>query len=447
MSRRLLVVANDHVGTRMAGPAVRSWRFAQALATAFDVTLSVPYPTDLESDAFEIRVANPGSAREMTPLARGFDVVVTQRLPVPTAYAAARRDVRIIFDLYAPIVIENLAFDTLHEQSRIRELHYRLNSLELKTALATGAAFICASETQRDLYLGSLLATGRIDHATYEADRSLRSLIDVVPFGLDPEPPTHKRNVMRDVIPGIGADDRVLLWGGGIWNWFDPLTVIRAVHRLSRDRDDVRLVFLGTTHPNPRIAEMAMTRRAVDLADELGLRDRNVFFNSGWVPYDERGSYLLEADVGVAAHFEDLETRFAFRTRLIDYIWAGLPIVTTAGDSLSELVARRGIARAVGVGDADGYARALDSVLREANTRARLAPEFDAARKEFAWPRVLAPLISLAADGTRGRTAGAAGQIGGWAVARTEHAVRNRGMRGAARRAFEITVERRPKLR
>ena len=57
--------------------------------------------------------------------------------------------------------------------------------------------------------------------------------------------------------------------------------------------------------------------------------DHTVFFNDGWVPYAERGAWLAEADIGVSAHFDDIETRFAFRTRLLDYLWAGLPIVTT----------------------------------------------------------------------------------------------------------------------
>ena len=56
MSRRVLVVANDHVGSRMAGPGIRSWHFADELARRFDVTLVVPYETDLASDDFAIRV-------------------------------------------------------------------------------------------------------------------------------------------------------------------------------------------------------------------------------------------------------------------------------------------------------------------------------------------------------------------------------------------------------
>ena len=135
--------------------------------------------------------------------------------------------------------------------------------------------------------------------------------------------------------------------------------MIRAVHEIARRRDDVRLYFLGVKHPNPEIPDMAMAGEAVALAEELGLRDRVVFFNFGWVPYAERGRYLLEADVAVSAHFDDIETRFAFRTRLLDCLWAGLPIVTTRGDTLGELIVADGAGQAVDVGDVDGWVRRL----------------------------------------------------------------------------------------
>ncbi len=443
MSRRVLVVANDHVGSRMAGPGIRSWHFADELARRFDVTLVVPYETDLASDDFAIRVENPSATREMIALARGFDVVVAQRLTVPAMRALAGADVRMIYDLYAPVTIENLAFDTLEERSRPGELHYRLNALEQTVALATGSAFVCASEKQRDLWLGALLAFGRIDHATYGRDASLRSLIDVVPFGLDPEPPVRSRPVLRGVVPGIGEEDKVLLWGGGVWNWFDPLTVIHAVDRVRRDRDDVRLYFLGTQHPNPQIAEMKMTSRAVALADELGLRDRHVFFNFGWVPYEQLGAYLLEADLGVAAHFDDLETRFAFRTRLVDCIWAGLPIVTTRGDALSELVEARGLGRGVDAGDVDGYAAALEELLAEPKLREQLAPAFAEMRAELAWPRAVGPLARLVTGTDEVAAAATGSALARWALTRLEYAVRNRGPAGAARRALQVVLPRR----
>src|SRR5262249_43423483 len=204
---------------------------------------------------------------------------------------------------------------------------FELDELTVHVALETGDAFLCASERQRDLWLGALATVGRVDPAAYAADPSFRSLVAVLPSAIDPDPPLRPEPVLKGVLAGIAETDKVALWNGGIWNWLDPLTVIRAVHALGRE--DVKLVFLGTQSPNPAVPRMAMQERAVALARELGLLGTSVFFNEGWIPYEVRGAYLLEADVGVSAHFDELETRFAFRTRLLDCMWAGLPIVTT----------------------------------------------------------------------------------------------------------------------
>ena len=89
-------------------------------------------------------------------------------------------------------------------------------------------------------------------------------------------------------------------------------------------------------------------------------------FNDGWVPYEERGAWLLEADIGVSAHHDHLETRFAFRTRIVDYLWAGLPVVATRGDALGDWVANGGLGRAVAPGDAEAFAAACAELLADA---------------------------------------------------------------------------------
>ena len=97
----------------------------------------------------------------------------------------------------------------------------------LETALLAGDAFICASERQRDLWLGALGALGRLSHEEHTRDPSFRHLIDVVPFGIDAEPPTVAwPSASRAMLPGVDEHSRVLVWGGGLWNWLDPLTVI-----------------------------------------------------------------------------------------------------------------------------------------------------------------------------------------------------------------------------
>ena len=291
-----------------------------------------------------------------------------------------------------------------------------------RLVLLTGDAFVCASEHQRDFYLGGLATLGRLTPDGYRADPSLRSLVDIVPFGIDPLPPSRSAPGFRSLVPGFEPEDVVLLWGGGVWNWFDPLTVITAVGELARSRPRLRLVFLGLHHPNPEIEEMAMTGRALRLAEQLGLRDRTIAFNEGWVPYEDRGAWLADADIGVSAHFDDVETRFSFRTRLLDCIWAGLPTVSTEGDDVGELIARAGGGRVVAVGDVDAWVHALADLIDDEQARLEARRAMEALRPVFAWPRVTERLAELLDQPGAPRHVAAATRL----LAERERAVRAR---------------------
>jgi glycosyltransferase involved in cell wall biosynthesis len=203
---------------------------------------------------------------------------------------------------------------------------------------------------------------------------------------------------------------------------------------------------MGLGHPNPAVPEMEMERRAIVLAGELGLTDRVVFFNNGWVPYEERGAYFVEADLGVSAHFDDLETRLAFRTRLLDCIWAALPIVTTGGDALGEMVDRRGLGRAVAAEDVDGWVGALGRLLDDDDERNAIRAQSIAVRSEFVWPRVVAPLRRLVTS-TRAQPGSArARTLVRYAFDRVHNAVLQRGLTAAGTAAMRRLTRTTPPL-
>ncbi|MEP6977198.1 MAG: glycosyltransferase family 4 protein [Thermoleophilia bacterium] len=389
---KILLFSTEPVGATMSGPGIRSFHLAQELAREFRVTLMAPGAAGVGLRGVE-SLEQPRAGRDLARVAQAFDVVIARRLPLGAMRRLARSATRVVYDLYVPVLSEQLAMldAELGHPSSVR--FHEAAMLELRYALATGDAFVCASERQRDFWLGMLGSLGRLDLETYRRDPSFRSLIDVVPFGLPSEEPRAGAPALRGVIPGIGERDRILLWGGGIWNWLDPLTVIRAVAVLTERRRDVRLVFLGSEHPE--VPTMTMASQAFELARSLGLVGRAVFFRGGWVPYDERGSYLLEADVGVSAHFDSLETRYAFRTRLLDYLWAGLPTITTRGDDLGDLVASRGLGRALDAGDVEGWAGAIEAMLDDEAERARIRERIDDVREVFTWSHVARPLMRL----------------------------------------------------
>jgi glycosyltransferase involved in cell wall biosynthesis len=387
---RVVMWSTDPIGKQMAGPGIRYHRLAIELARSFEVTLVAP-GEGIPGVPYTFRpVASVRSAADMTA-----DVVVAQSLPLGLIRSLRRAGIRIVFDLYAPAFVEAAAI-LAEEQDADRSggIRYEEVVAVTRVSLQLGDAFLCASDRQRDHWLGALAALGRVSPELYALDPALRSLVAVVPFGLDPAPPSSEP-IVKGVLPGIGPADRLLLWGGGIWNWFDPLTVIHAVGRLAESRSDVKLLFLGLKHPSSAVAEMTMADQAVTLAAELGLDGSSVFFNREWVPYDERLAWFAEADLGVSAHRDSFEARLAFRTRLLDHIAAGSPLVVTQGDVLGDLVQSRGMGRALAPADVDAWTVALAELLDDEKAYASARTAVKTAQEELSWSRIGEPLADL----------------------------------------------------
>jgi hypothetical protein len=157
----------------------------------------------------------------------------------------------------------------------------------------------------------------------------------------------------------------------------------------------VRLFFMGLRHPTPVVPEMRMATRARNLADELGITGTHVFFNEGWVAYEERQNYLLEADVGVSTHLDHLETAFSFRTRILDYIWAGLPVVATRGDTFGNLIEAEQLGLTVPPGDVAALEEALFRMLDDGEFAAICRKNLGELRPRYMWSRVLEPLVAF----------------------------------------------------
>jgi hypothetical protein len=300
----------------------------------------------------------------------------------------------VLVDIYDPFHLEQL------EQARdfgeeVRRDRVQSSTAVLNDQLLRGDFFTCASTKQRDFWLGQMAALGRVNPLTYDEDETLESLIDVVPFGVSDSAPVKSRAAVKGVLPGIAPEDDLVLWGGGVYNWFDPLTLIEAVDRLRHRRPSVRLMFLGMKHPNPHVPEMRMAMAARRLADERGLTNSHVFFNEEWVAYEDRHNYLLEADVGVSTHLDHVETAFSFRTRIMDYLWCSLPIVTTQGDALAELVEQESLGITVPAGDVEALESALYRLLSEPDLSRRCRENVAAVAPRYRWSVALEPLVAF----------------------------------------------------
>jgi glycosyltransferase involved in cell wall biosynthesis len=391
----VLLISQDVVGKQMAGPGVRYYNLARVLSQEFNVVLAVPRESvpDDEQRSFLIVQYSSATWTSIEPWVNQARVVFFPSDIATVFPQLGQSDVPLVVDGFDPLLAEWMALGQMQPQEQMANWATRVRNLTQQYLL--GDFFVCASERQRDWWLGLLEANGRVNFWTFQEDPSLRCLVDVVPFGLPETAPGHSRQVIKGIWPGIGERDRVILWGGGIWPWLDPVTAIRAMAIIWEQRRDVRLIFPGTQRPNAILANIPVihVQEARDVAAQLGLLDKAVFFGD-WVPYQDWPNVLLESDIAVTLHHEDsLETRLAFRSRILDYIWAGLPVVATRGDATSELIAAHQVGITVPGGDSLAVAQGIIHLLDTPNQS--FASHFERVRQSLTWEHAAQPLIEF----------------------------------------------------
>jgi glycosyltransferase involved in cell wall biosynthesis len=403
----VLFVCADPVGEEMAGLGIRCWELARALSERASVTVAHGGSEEGERDGVRMLAFRPHAPDALrAPIAAADTVVSHPQWPLLDRWLR-RSPARAVIDLYCPETLETLEL-LAGRPTRSRRQHTATTLDRLHAALRTGHNFMCASDAQRDLWLGAMLALRLIGPDAYDRDPSLRETIDIVPFGVPAEPPQPSTTGgPREAIAALGADAEIVLWNGGIWRWLDAETAIRAVAALVERRPRVRLVFMGGAAEHPAAA--ASTEAAKRLAGELGLLGSVAHFHERWIPYAERGAWLTQAACALSAHRDHLETRFAYRTRVLDCFWAGLPVVCSSGDDLAERVEREDLGAVAPPGDVEALSTALERVLERG--RDAYAPGLAAAAERQSWQRVVEPFARWISDPTRPPRPGEAADV------------------------------------
>jgi glycosyltransferase involved in cell wall biosynthesis len=398
---KILVLSRGVVGRDMASPGIRCYHIARVLAEQLPearVTLSAPNKPDIPSPHPRLRMVRYRNQWASLLQMLRHDIIISRNFP--PQMIALFFNKRLVLDFFTAFFIEWMELSKRFPNPRQRNLWMASNSQYSDVQLLLADYLFCSNERQRDLWVGALSALGLIPPSTYDSDITLRRLIDVIPYGVQPGQPHHSRQVLKGVVPGIRGTDKVLIWNGLLVEWFDAQTVIRAMAEVSRARDDVKLFFLGTEHPDfVTSAHAQPVRDAMELSKELSLFERSVFFNFGWTPYADIGNFLAEADIGVCAGFDNLEARYAFRTRFVDLFWAELPIISTSGDVLADKIARDPLGVVVPPEDPHAFADAILQLVDDQELYQRCRANMPAIKEELSWERVLAPLVEFCRSG------------------------------------------------
>jgi glycosyltransferase involved in cell wall biosynthesis len=212
-----------------------------------------------------------------------------------------------------------------------------------------GDFLLTAGERERYYLLGLLAASKRMSHEKHDQTDPLIHLIPMTP---PPEPPAPSKESMQKK-PG----EFVLLVAGAFLPWYDYTTFFKALRILDRKaKSNLKVLFMGGNPRDPKFEH---------LVKEMGtlskMQEKIVY--TGTVPFKQRANYYSLADVAVNIPANTIEDELSVRTRVVDYIWAGLPILTPAKDEYSTAVVEADAGFAYQAGDASSLAQAIEKII------------------------------------------------------------------------------------
>lgn len=368
---RVLLLCPENLGRRPAGVGIRFIEFSRLLlAAGHEVTLLTP--DGAEIPGCRTASISPSTIRDASERA---DVAVLQG-HVVNEFIAHGTAIPLVVDLYDPFIVENLHYYA----SRGREV-FDHDYPTFTRSLKRGDFFLCASDAQRMFYLGAMLASGRLTPERFVDDPTLQSLIALAPFGV-PSPRAAR----------VRGGTHALLFGG-IYDWYAPQVAIEAVARLRKEFPGITLTF--NTHPNAELPQSAAAETRKLVAKQ---RLEEVVRFEPWVPYEDREQFYDRFDAAILTFPQSLETDLSMRTRVFDYLWAGLPVITSSAQGTDEILHRYGAGEVVDSLDPDAYADAVRRVFNDEALRGRLISGAAAFTSDHQWERLLAPLLRFCAE-------------------------------------------------
>jgi hypothetical protein len=391
--KRIVVFGTEPVTGKIGGLGIRQLETARTLSKHFEIRLVTPFEVGEHTEKFHIEYCLLHRPELVVEHVKWADAVFACQ-PTPDLARTIEREGRpLAIDIFPITYFEEIEHQPLDDKTpKQLTAHFSTLIHKIEKQLGAGDFFICASERERNYYLGVLTMVGKLRPHDYLDDKHFKKVIDIVPFGLPKRKPKTGKNLLRGKIDGIGMKDFLIVWGGALWNWYDCKTPIRAMARLRKSHPHIKLVFTATKHPATKKPPREYTK-TLELAKKKGLLDKTVFFYTDWVPHAERDYYLSEADAGIATFTDHIENYFAYRIRLLDYIWAGLPVITNPGNTLSDMIMDKGLGAVFPFGDDKALAeKIIELATKRARTK-KIRERVLEAKKNFYWDDMLKPLI------------------------------------------------------
>jgi glycosyltransferase involved in cell wall biosynthesis len=376
------------------GGGMRAWGLAKGLVQhGLSVTVAVnnSFPQSL-SEHQDVLLTNWSLDDSFISAINSFDtVIMSYCMGDPSVFVVdniAPR-VQLILDVYVPIYVEVSARDT---DNMPREYAaYSQDIARHNKVLKRGDYFLCANEVQKIFYTGVLGSLGIINPLSYRQNR-----IRVVPFGIHRDPHDITEDPYEKL--GIAKNEKRVLWFGGLYPWFRIEDLLEAIDVLANEDQHFRFILVGGKNPfnnNPDL--LRQYEAAFKFAKERKLLNKQIFFVD-WVDYEKRINWYAYADFVISLNQPGEESAFAWRTRVMDYIWGDIIALTNGGDPLGdELIANGAAIKLVDLRK-DTIVNAIRAVYSDKAVLQEAKKSLKLIKEKYFWDNVTAQLIQLVSN-------------------------------------------------
>lgn len=228
---------------------------------------------------------------------------------------------KLIVDLYTPLLLEKeLTLSKWKPQDWL--IRWR-NKEMVRKFLRRGNHFLVANRRQREYWIE---AAGNLGVRLTEKD------ISVLPTGAS--------LIMKEEGGRRKKARNVVLWFGGVYPWMEPKPLVEAFGRLAPKFPDWKLRFLGGWHPETGYKGIY---RELKEFSKLLIPDNQLELVP-WQAEDDLDKYFH--DVAFAVHLakQTPEDYYSHRVRLLTLFSAGIPVLTSGQDTISDLAVKLGAA-------------------------------------------------------------------------------------------------------
>jgi glycosyltransferase involved in cell wall biosynthesis len=263
-------------------------------------------------------------------------------------------------DLYGDRVTENQI--AAHTRGSNRGLEISLEYLKLISQHAD--KFSTCSTPQKFALVGQLGMASRLNRHTmgYEFVHPILPGASSKREAITPELAVRGNQVPQDAF--------IVLWAGGYNVWTDVDTLFQALDQAMGKDPRIQYISAGA---GVKLTNNNSYERFLEMIATSKYRDR--FHMLGWQPSTVMPGLYQQADVGVNLDAFHYETLLGTRTRLVEMMHYGLPVITTLGCELSYIVENHGLGLTFPIGDAKTFAGHILSIAKDKNLKQKFATQ------------------------------------------------------------------------